>query len=130
MAQVLGGVLGWALPVETARPLYDVHRALGVAILLLLGWKQAIALRSLRRRSSEGRVGSLHLWGSVGGIGLLATLALGLAWTLNLIGFDWLWGYSPLNVHVIVGIGLVPFIAWHMLARRRQNAVSAPLQVA
>jgi DMSO/TMAO reductase YedYZ molybdopterin-dependent catalytic subunit len=123
--------LGWALPVEDARPLYDVHRALGVAILLLLGWKQAIALSSLQRRlRKRGR----HpwdrsiAWGSVGAFGLLATLALGLAWTLNLTTFDWLWGYSPLNVHVIVGIGLVPFIAWHVLARRRQNAVSAPLR--
>jgi DMSO/TMAO reductase YedYZ molybdopterin-dependent catalytic subunit len=129
LAQVLGGVLGWALPVDAARPLYDVHRALGVAILLLLVWKQAIALTSLRRRLKRRPSWDRSIvWGSVGGIGLLATLALGLAWTLNLITFDWLWGYSPLNVHVIIGIGLVPFIAWHLLARRRQNAVSAPLR--
>jgi DMSO/TMAO reductase YedYZ molybdopterin-dependent catalytic subunit len=130
LAQVLGGVLGWALALDVARPLYDVHRALGVAIILLLGWKQAIALGSLRRRLSRRR-GSWDrsiVWGSLGGLGLLLTLALGLAWTLDLVSFDWLWGYSPLNVHVIVGIGLVPFIAWHLLARRRQNAVSAPVR--
>ncbi|HEY7270921.1 MAG TPA: hypothetical protein VH951_13935, partial [Dehalococcoidia bacterium] len=129
LAQVLGGVLGWALAVDLARPLYDVHRALGVAILLLLAWKQAIALSSLRRRvRRRNRWDRSIVWGSVGGIGLLLTLALGLAWTLDLVSFDWLWGYSPLNVHVIVGIGLVPFIAWHLLARRRQNAVSAPVR--
>ncbi|HEY1297691.1 MAG TPA: molybdopterin-dependent oxidoreductase [Chloroflexota bacterium] len=130
LGQVLGGVLGWALAVEVARPLYDVHRALGVAILLLLGWKQAIALASLRRRTRRRSGGwdRSIVWGSIGGVGLLVTLALGLAWTLNLVSFDWLWGYSPLNVHVIIGIGLVPFIAWHLLARRRQNAVSAPLR--
>jgi DMSO/TMAO reductase YedYZ molybdopterin-dependent catalytic subunit len=129
LVQVLGGVLGWALPVETARPLYDVHRALGVAILLLLGWKQAIALSSLRRRLRRRPSGDRSIvWGSVGGISLLATLALGLSWTLNLVSFDWLSGYSPLNVHVIIGIGLVPFVAWHLLVRRRQNAVSAPLR--
>jgi DMSO/TMAO reductase YedYZ molybdopterin-dependent catalytic subunit len=130
LGQVLGGVLGWALAVEAARPLYDVHRALGVAILLLLGWKQAIALASLRRRTRRRSGGwdRSIVWGSIGGVGLLVTLALGLAWTLNLVSFDWLWGYSPLNVHVIIGIGLVPFIAWHLLARRRQNAVSAPLR--
>jgi DMSO/TMAO reductase YedYZ molybdopterin-dependent catalytic subunit len=55
-------------------------------------------------------------------------VALGLAWTFNLISFDWLWGYSPLNVHVFLGIGLVPFVAFHMLKRRRQNAVSAPIR--
>ena len=50
LAQVLGGLLGWALPVSAASPLYGLHRALGVAVILLLGWKQAIALGSLRRR--------------------------------------------------------------------------------
>jgi DMSO/TMAO reductase YedYZ molybdopterin-dependent catalytic subunit len=129
LAQVLGGVLGWALAVELARPLYDVHRALGVATLLLLGWKQSIALASLKRRLRR-RGGWDHsiVWGTIGGVGLLLTLALGLAWTLGLISFDWLWGYSPLNVHVFIGIGLVPFVAWHLLMRRRQNAVSAPLR--
>src|SRR6202022_4071124 len=50
LAQVFGGLLGWALPAGSAAPLYDVHRALGVAVILLLGWKQAIAIASLRRR--------------------------------------------------------------------------------
>jgi DMSO/TMAO reductase YedYZ molybdopterin-dependent catalytic subunit len=129
LAQVLGGVLGWALPVDQARPLYDVHRAAGVAIILLLGWKQSIALSSLRRRLAR-KAGWDHsiVWGSAAAAGLLATLAIGLAWTLNLISFDWLWGYSPLNVHVIVGIALVPFVAWHMLLRRRSNAVSLPIR--
>jgi DMSO/TMAO reductase YedYZ molybdopterin-dependent catalytic subunit len=127
LAQVLGGVLGWALPVDTARLLYDVHRALGVAVILLLGWKQAIALASLRRRLGRPHAGSV-LWGATAAIALLVTLALGLAWTLNLISFDWLWGYSPLNVHVILGIGLLPFVGWHLVIRRKQNAVTAPLR--
>jgi DMSO/TMAO reductase YedYZ molybdopterin-dependent catalytic subunit len=128
LAQVLGGVLGWALPVDAARPLYDVHRALGVAIILILGWKQSIALNSLRKRLRLHRGWDRSIvWGSVGALGLLATLALGLGWSLNLISFDWLWGYSPLNVHVIIGIGLVPFIGLHLLLRRRHNAVTAPV---
>lgn len=128
LAQVLGGLVGWAIPVETAGPLYDLHRAVGVAIILLLGWKQAIALNSLRRRVRRRRWDRSIVWGSIAGVGLLTTLGLGLAWTLNLISFDLLWGYSPLNVHVILGIGLLPFVGWHMLARRRQNAVSAPVR--
>jgi DMSO/TMAO reductase YedYZ molybdopterin-dependent catalytic subunit len=127
LAQVLGGVLGWALPTDTARPLYDVHRALGVAVILLLGWKQAIALASLKRRLGRPHSASV-LWGSTAAVALLATLALGLAWTLNLITFDWLWGYSPLNIHVILGIALIPFVGWHLLIRRRQNAVTAPVR--
>lgn len=127
LAQVLSGVLGWALPVATADVFYDLHRAGGVAILLVLGWKQAIVLRSLRRRLRRTRFDGSIVWGSTAASGLLLTLGLGLAWTLNLISFDWLWGYSPLNIHVFVGIGLVPFVAWHMLVRRRENAVSAPV---
>ena len=128
LSQVLSGVLGWALQVEVARPLYDLHRALGVAIILLLGWKQAIALNSLRKRVFQPATRDASaVWGSVAGIGLILTLAIGLAWSLNLISWDLLWGYSPLNIHVFVGIGLVPFVAVHMLARRRPNKVSAPV---
>jgi DMSO/TMAO reductase YedYZ molybdopterin-dependent catalytic subunit len=127
LAQVLGGVLGWALPVAAARPLYDLHRALGVAILVLLAWKQAIALHSLRRRVVNNRRGwdRSVLWGSVAGLGLLLTLGIGLAWTLNLISYDLLWGYSPLNIHVVLGIGLLPFVGAHLLLRRSQNRLSA-----
>jgi len=128
LAQVLGGLVGWAIAVDISGPLYDLHRAVGVAIILLLGWKQAIALHSLRRRVRSRRWDRSIVWGSVAGVALLTTLCLGLAWTLNLISFDLLWGYSPMNVHVILGIGLLPFIGWHMLARRRQNAVSAPVR--
>jgi DMSO/TMAO reductase YedYZ molybdopterin-dependent catalytic subunit len=128
LAQVLGGVLGWWLPVATAWPLYDVHRALGVATVLVIGWKQAIALRSLRKRVHWHRWDRSVVWGSIAGVALLSVLGLGLLWTLNLIGPDLFWGYSPLNVHVIVGIGLVPLIGVHMLLRRRPNAISAPVR--
>ncbi|HEX8967532.1 MAG TPA: hypothetical protein VF937_06615, partial [Chloroflexota bacterium] len=129
LAQVLGGVLGWALPLDAARPLYDLHRALGVATILLLAWKQGIVVASMRRRFRPGRAWDRSvLVGSFGGLLLLVALGLGLAWTLNLIAFDWLWGYSPLNVHVIVGIGLIPFVGWHLLLRRRANAASAPVR--
>lgn len=124
LAQVLGGMLGWAIDVEAARPLYDLHRALGVAIVLLLGWKQAIAVRSLRKRLARDRS---IIWGVTAGLALLVTLAIGLAWTLNVVSWDLLGGYSPLNVHVILGVALVPFVGWHMLARRQTNRISAPI---
>src|SRR5438128_821003 len=126
LAQVLGGLLGWAWPTAWAAPLYDVHRALGIAVILLLGWKQAISIASLKRRVRGKRWDRSILWGSVAASALLLTLAIGLAWTLNLISFDLLWGYSPMNVHVALGIGLLPFVGWHMLKRRRQNTDSAP----
>src|SRR5437762_5685338 len=89
LAQVLVGVLGWALPVAQAAPLYDVHRGLGVAVILLIGWKQAIALASLKKRLRGNRGWDRSIvWGSVAAVALLVTLGLGLAWTLNLISFD------------------------------------------
>jgi DMSO/TMAO reductase YedYZ molybdopterin-dependent catalytic subunit len=127
LAQVLGGLLGWALPVPTATPLYALHRALGVGVIVLLGCKQAIALASLRRRLRRQPWDRSIVWGSVAAGALLLTLAIGLAWTLNLISFDLLRGYSPMNVHVALGIGLLPFVGWHMLKRRPQNRLSAPV---
>jgi DMSO/TMAO reductase YedYZ molybdopterin-dependent catalytic subunit len=128
MAQVLGGLLGWALPVGTAAPLYSLHRALGVGLIVILGWKQAIVLASLRKRVFRRRPWDRSvLWGGLAGGALLATLALGLAWTVNLISFDWLWGYSPMNIHVALGIAVLPLAAFHMLQRRRQNALSLPV---
>src|SRR5438874_2185879 len=127
LAQVLGGLLGWVLPKASAAPLYDVHRALGVAVILLLGWKQAISIASLRRRVRGKRWDRSIVWGSIAAAALLLTLAIGVAWTLNLISFDLLWGYSPMNVHVALGVGLLPFVGWHVLKRRRQNAASAPI---
>jgi DMSO/TMAO reductase YedYZ molybdopterin-dependent catalytic subunit len=128
LAQVVGGLLGWALPVASVAPLYPLHRALGVAVIVLLVWKQAIALSSLRRRLKRRRWDRSIVWGSLAGIALLVGLGIGLAWTLDLISFDLLWGYSPLNVHVALGILLLPFVGWHMLIRRRPNAVSAPVR--
>ena len=127
LAQVLGGLLGWAWPTAFAAPLYDVHRALGVAVIVLLGWKQAISIASLKRRVRGKRWDRSIVWGSVAAVALIGTLAIGVAWTLNLISFDLLWGYSPMNVHVALGIGLLPFVGWHMLKRRRQNTASAPI---
>ncbi|MCA1644384.1 MAG: molybdopterin-dependent oxidoreductase [Chloroflexi bacterium] len=127
LAQALGGLLGWALPASSAAPLYDLHRALGVGVILLLAWKQAISIASLRRRLRRRPWDRSVVWGGVAAVALLGTLGLGLAWTLNLISFDLLWGYSPMNVHVALGIGLLPFVGWHMWRRRRPNAASAPV---
>src|SRR5919202_2698228 len=118
LAQVLTGLLGWVWPVAQALPLYDVHRALGVGLLLTLVWKQVIVRRSLRYRF--GRDGSV-VWGLAAGVGLLGCLVLGLAWTLNLVSFESFWGYSPLNIHVALGIGLLPLVGSHAVLRRRTN---------
>jgi DMSO/TMAO reductase YedYZ molybdopterin-dependent catalytic subunit len=126
---VLSGLFGWALPVAVAQPLYDLHRALGVAVLLvLLVWKQNVILASLRRRVSRRRPWDRStVWGVIGVLGLIGGISLGLLWTLNIISFETLWGYSPLNIHVFIGVGLLPFVGWHAWRRRKANRASAPV---
>jgi DMSO/TMAO reductase YedYZ molybdopterin-dependent catalytic subunit len=124
---VLTGVVGWAYPVARVSGLYDVHRGLGAALVLVLLSKQAIVLPSLVRRLRRRTWDRSLVFSGLAVVGLLGALGLGLAWTLNLISFTFFWGYSALNVHVQLGIGLLPFVAVHAWQRRRQNAASAPV---
>jgi hypothetical protein len=105
--------------VAQVTPLYTVHRALGVALLLTLVWKQLIVRRSLSYRLT--RHDGSTAWGIAAGVGLLTCLGLGLAWTLNLFSFEFFWGYSPLNIHVALGIGLLPLVGGHAVLRRTTN---------
>ena len=125
LAQVLTGLIGWAWPVAQVTFVYDLHRALGVGVLLTLVWKQLIVRRSLRYRLKRGD--SSTVWGIAAGVGLLGCLGLGLAWTLNLFSFESFWGYSPLNVHVALGVGLLPLVGSHAVLRRTTNVGGGPV---
>jgi DMSO/TMAO reductase YedYZ molybdopterin-dependent catalytic subunit len=128
LALVLSGVFGWALPVAVAVPLYDLHRVLGVAVLVLLVvWKQQVIRASLGKRLRRRPWDRSLVWGVIGAIGLISAVVLGVTWALHLISFETFWGYSPINVHVILGIGLLPFVALHAVRRRRANRASAPV---
>jgi hypothetical protein len=117
-AQIATGVVGWLLPEARALPLYDLHRALGAALLVLVLWKQAIARGSLARRLRRRRWDRSVLIGGAAALVLLTVLGLGLAWTLDLLSFHSLWGYSALNVHVLLGLALLPpLLIWHALRR-------------
>lgn len=124
LAQVASGLLGWALPESRALPLYDLHRVVGVALVLLLLWKQPIVRSSLGRRLHRQPWDRSILAGVLTGLALFMSLALGLAWTLNLVSFDSFWGYSALNLHVFFGLALVPLLLPHLLRRweRRPDA--------
>jgi DMSO/TMAO reductase YedYZ molybdopterin-dependent catalytic subunit len=108
------GVISWLLPEGAAGFLYVVHRVAGIAFVLALLWKYAIARRSLRRRGVEGA----GVWiGLLAAIATLVTVGLGLAWTAGLVSFDRPFGYSALNLHVIAGLALGAIVVAHVLAR-------------
>ena len=108
------GIVAWLLPETGAGTLYVAHRVAGVALVLALVWKYAIARRSLRRRGvrDEG------VWiGLAAAVLTIAAAGLGLAWTAGLVSFDRPFAYSALNLHVIAGLALCALVVAHVLRR-------------
>ncbi len=124
LAALASGLLGWALPESLGWPLYDLHRLVASALLVLLVWKQLIVRASLERRLGRRPWDRSVMVGTLAGLVLLGSLALGLAWTLDLVSFDSFGGYSPLNIHIFLALAVLPFLLWHLLRRweRRPSA--------
>jgi len=111
---LVSGVIAWLLPDTSAGFLYIAHRVAGVALVLALVWKYAIARRSLRRRGFRGS----GVWiGLVTTALTIAAVGLGLAWTTGLVSFDRPFAYSALNLHIIAGLALGAVVVAHVLAR-------------
>jgi DMSO/TMAO reductase YedYZ molybdopterin-dependent catalytic subunit len=90
------------------------HRVAGIALVLALVWKYAIARRSLRRRG----LGGAGVWiGVLTAVATILAAGLGLAWSAGLVSFDRPLDYSALNLHVIAGLALGALIVIHALAR-------------
>ena len=108
------GIVAWLLPDTAATALCVAHRVAGIALVLALGWKYAIARRSLRRRGTRGA----GVWIGLATASLtIAAVGLGLSWTLGLVSFDRPFAYSALNLHVIAGLALGALVVAHALAR-------------
>ena len=111
---LVSGIVAWLLPDTAAGALYVAHRVAGVALVLALVWKYAIARRSLRRRSVLGS----GVWIGILTAGLtVAAAGLGLAWTTGFVSFDRPLPYSALNLHVIAGLALAVLVVAHALVR-------------
>ncbi len=96
--------LGWLL---------WLHGVGAYAIVVLLVWKGAVVLGSLRqrRRGSLARLGLLILAGL-----LLATLATGLLWSFA--GRRLLFQYSLITIHIILAVGVLGLLVWHTYQMR------------
>ena len=113
----LTGLIGWIVPEPRSLVLYELHRVLGAALVVVLVWKYGIARRSLGRRLARRPRDPSVLAGLLAGAALLGSLGFALSWTLQLMSFDALWGYSPLNLHVQLGLLLLALMGWHLFGR-------------
>lgn len=127
LALALSGLAGWIAPAAAATPWYLLHRVLGAALVLLLVWKVPIAGGSLRRRLGRPSLRRTTVPGLLAASAALAALGLGLAWTSGLLGLTSFGGYSPLNVHVQLGLLLVPLAVWHLSGRWERRPPFWPL---
>ncbi len=112
-AELVSGFFG--LVSSSPREWYFIvaHRISGYGIIVILVWKGANVLFSLRwKRSAAPRTASVVL------MALLAvTLALGFAWSF--VGpFGWAW-FSGVSWHIYVGAALIPLLVWHALYHTR-----------
>ncbi len=102
------GWVAFELSGQSARALLVIHAAAGVAIVLLVPWKSMVARRGLRRPRPL-RWASLVL-----AAGLLVSLAFGF---LHSFGRPDVGYMTALDFHVGAALAVVPFVAWHLLAR-------------
>ena len=85
----------------------QIHRIAGYGILVVGGWKVLNVLKSLRwPRTGSVRVASLALVA-----GLVATMALGLVWSVS-GSYRW-WLFSGMSWHIYAGAAIIPLLAWH-----------------
>lgn len=125
---VLGitGLYGLVWPFPSI--LFEIHRICGWALLVLIPWKSAIALRSLgrglNRRFDRSILVIISLLLSVATI---LILVLVLMWTWQ-IGPYYVWiagyGYSAIGWHWGIALGLAPLFiihVWRRWPRPRQN---------
>lgn len=123
---VATGLLAWITSSAIANALLVTHRVAGVGLVIVLAWKYGIARRSVRRRSRVGdRLGLVV--GGLASVVLLLVLGLGLAWSLGIVSFDRPLEYSLLNVHVFVGVALVPLMVAHAARRWESRPAVADL---
>src|SRR5215216_7595813 len=115
----LTGLYGLVWPLPSS--LFEIHRIAGWALIVLIPWKGAISLRSLRRGLSAGLDHNVMIIVSI--LLTLATvtlLILVLMWTWH-IGPYYVWigsyAYSGIGWHWGIALGLAPLFILHVWQR-------------
>jgi DMSO/TMAO reductase YedYZ molybdopterin-dependent catalytic subunit len=115
---LLQGVTGIVMLYGTWQPwVFDLHRMAGIPLLVLAPWKGAVIYRSLFRGMNRTFDRSLVI--------LISIVFAHLVLLVVILGFLWMWRFGPYSVlgqtllswHWILGLLLLPFIAFHVLWR-------------
>ena len=83
---------------------------MGYSIIAVLGWKVALAVRSLNR-PPRGRPRNVAVLLSAL---VLIALSIGVVWSIG--GFWAVEGVTGMSLHIYAGAAILPFIAWHAWA--------------
>jgi hypothetical protein len=115
----LTGLYGLVWPFPSL--LFEIHRIAGWALLLLIPWKTAIAIRSLNRRvKPRFGHGLMVIVSILLSVATLTILFLVLMWAWQ-IGPYYVWlagfGYSGIGWHWGIALGLAPFFIIHVWRR-------------
>ena len=102
------GYLGFTSGHEPEAWLLWLHGIAAYGLIVLLYWKSAIILDTLRRKNrwTKARIGFALM-----AFLLLITLALGLLWTFA--GPIYVGGFSLVSLHIYVAVPLLIMVVWH-----------------
>lgn len=114
LAQLATGTGSFLAGTPSGRWVTWLHAAGGFSVVILLGWKGRVILRSLRRHGmGPWAVPALTLLAL-----LLTALVTGLLWST--VGLPPLAGYPAMTVHVTAALLMLPLLAPHVRARWRR----------
>ncbi|SMO77032.1 molybdopterin-dependent oxidoreductase [Halorubrum cibi] len=114
LAETVTGLVSFTVGTPAGWPVFWLHRALGLAIVVLLGWKLARVGHRLTDRTLWRRSTALSVLTLVAAVGTVST---GVVWVF---GLDVRLSYwTLLSVHVGFGLALVPLVAAHAASRFR-----------
>ncbi len=111
--ELLTGLGGFLVGELGGRWVFWLHRAGGLALVVLLLWKSGIVGRSYRHRGLRIGTGLSAVFGLL----FLGSLATGLAWVT--LGLPWvpvpaLGSWTVLSLHVALSVALIPLFAIHL----------------
>ena len=113
MLELMSGLGSFLIGEPDGRWMFWLHRAGGLALVVLLAWKVGISRRSLRRRGLSAGTGLA----AIGGILFLGSLVTGLLWAVGGLGrfpVPVLGSWTVLSLHVALSLLLIPPFLVHL----------------